>query len=680
MQPARVHWLPWQAPGPWICVAATVVLFLVKLWWLEPVGPVVFFDEFRYKLAAEAMAGNGPYPNGHYPFLYPASLAPALVLGTGYAGIFFSNALMSSLLVPACYLLARTLGMRQAWIAAIAAALLTLHAVFPTQVMSENLFVPAFTFATWVAIRGKAASPGGALAYGLLLGGLFLVKYLALPAIPLLWAFWLLNQRYPPIDAGTVSAGTPSWRRAAMLSAIAALAIVASWLWYAHTQGIPIPRALGAGVSGVANDGAVPMQAGAVGVWAVAYLAVIVLVAGPFLALFGSALVSFAGAPLRLLRDSRMARMLLLVALLTGGYWLLCIQHSASGAANYPVPQRVVARYLMLLTPLYLVAGLALIGHPRFFPGRGVRLAIAAASVAALALATGILFHDLVWDFTDWFATIPLYASDVMWYRMLPLAAVALLLAGSAPFVGSRAPLRLGWMLVLCALLVAALLEVDGRARRTAAVRPIHARVLLPFVERAIAQHGRVLVVSGVPEAPRDLQMALGFWGVDGDALRVVRPAGLARAGAWRDGPVLVATTDAIVGEPLQRYRFWGRTAHVIDASGEGTVEWSRPGAASLWSDEPGLCPGQAGEPLTLHWDVGDTGVDNVDVYLVNDSTGHESLFARGARTGEATTGDWIRPLATFRMRPTGGDRLLDQLIVGVSADCPATAAPGGNR
>ena len=182
------------------CVLLVLACTLAKFAWLDPVGPLIFFDELLYRQGAEALAGLRTYPSGHYPFLYPLLLAPGEALHAGYRGIFVANVLAGSALIPACWLLARTVGMRWGWPCALAAALLPLQWLFPTQVLSENLFVPLFAWTVWYAIRAARPGVSASMVYGVALASLFLVKYLALPAIPVIWAAWLF---------GLVARGTP---------------------------------------------------------------------------------------------------------------------------------------------------------------------------------------------------------------------------------------------------------------------------------------------------------------------------------------------------------------------------------------------------------------------------------------------------------------------------------------
>ena len=60
----------------------------------------------------------------------------------------------------------------------------------------------------------------------------------------------------------------------------------------------------------------------------------------------------------------------------TIGYFLLGIQHSWGANYNYPIPQYVLGRYLMHLTPLYFIAAIValytLSKHISFFKGSSI--------------------------------------------------------------------------------------------------------------------------------------------------------------------------------------------------------------------------------------------------------------------------------------------------------------------
>jgi hypothetical protein len=535
------------------CAVLVIASLVAKFWLLHPVGPIIFFDELLYMEGARAVAGALSYPSGQYPFLYPMAIAPALLGGWGYHGIFVINVLASSSLIVFAWALARTVGCRPAWPAALLCALLPLHWVFPTQVLSENLFVPMFLAAAWISVRGTTLRLAGAFGFGVLLASLFLTKYLALPALPVLWAFWV---------ASSVSGRRGRLPWIALAGSLAGVVVaLASWLLFAAHSDIGLAEAFGSKVSGVkAGDLITPTS---VALWAVAYLCVLALISAPFLPRFIEETLGLARGHWRRMLDQPLSRLLVLALLLCGGYWLVCIQHSAGALHNYPVPQRIVARYLMHLTPLLMVLGYALVlkGRSASTP-RALSIVLALACIVALWLARSVLYDDLVWDLPDWFAGIPLYSADILAWRdswMLPAVGALLLLSALMP---AGRMLAVIWTLVLACVLAVAGWNVKARAEKPAMTRPLHARALLPVLDSLAKDGNRVTVVTEVKsEPPNVMRQSLAFWGWREPSVLVAGP----RMRASPDRQVIYITMDPppTSAQVLSTYRV-GRRNGVI--------------------------------------------------------------------------------------------------------------------
>lgn len=651
------------------CAAIALGLLVLKFTTLHPVGPFLFFDELLYREGAEALAVFGNYPSGQYPFLYPLLMAPAYATGTGYEGMFAINVVASTLLVPACWLLARAIGLRPAWPAALLAAAMPLHFLYPTQILSENLFVPLFVLATWYTIRAKPAGPVAAFAFGLLLASLFLVKYLALPAVPLLWAFWLMGR-----VAGRVQADDRTIRSGAAWSAAAILLATGAWLAYARTHGIATAEAFGANVSGL-NAGDLITPA-AVVTWATAYLACLVLVAGAFLPRLAESLVAYLHAPVRDFREHPQARLVLLTLLLAGGYWLVCVQHSAGGVGNYPVPQRVVVRYMMHLAPLFMTLGLAFTLRP-FRPVTWPWVATAtAAGVALLWISHGILYGDMVWDFPDWFATIPLYSTDILAYQDTETLRTLLIVAAASAIAYLHRTLAIAWVASVLLLVAFATMSVHERNTRHVGERPLHPRVLAPFVARALEAGREVVVVSEVRGVKPDfLRQGLVFWGLERRSFGVARDA----AEATRSTPgalVLSVGSDVDGRDVLFTYRANGGTYHVLLGMPR-SVPAAPPDTAgrfagSITLSPASICSNARGMVVTVAWRVADAGAQPVSVNI-RDARGREKPFSKGPASGQRDTGPWVRPGMHFVLRAADGS-LVDEVAMD-SRRCPPASA-----
>lgn len=642
-------------------VAASVAL---KFALLEPVGPVIFFDEMLYGLASRAMAGEIPYPSGHYPFVYPLFLAPSVLAGAGYDGLFLSNVLASSTLPVACWLLARTVGARLGFPAAACAALLPFNFTFPTQVMAENLFVPAFAFAAWYAVRGRCGGRVASFAYGALLSALFLTKYLALPAAPVLVAIWLIG-----LHAG--GAGRKALASAAAWSGAGWLALTATWLAYAQGQGITVREAFGGNVSGI-NEG-VTLTATSLFMWTCAYLAAFALACGPFLARLLEQAGMASVAPLRYLRQGAYARLVVLTLVLAAGYVLICVQHSAGGAMNHPVPQRVVVRYFMHLVPLVVVIGVCGVVQRTGRHGRWW-LAGAAAAVAGVALwhAWQLLYGNGYWEFPHWFAAIPLYATDILAMRDEWQLEVGIFLAVVSLLV-ARIPL-VRWLFLVAVLLwyYEGTTEVSKLARKETAVTPLHARAVAPLVLRDIGAGHKVLILHEIPRLGIvDLKQGLVFWGAD--VGRIVVAEGSSDAGlpqgvtsAYRITPRERPDLEVVATYPLGN-----RTGHVYREDIERLARQKELPAlqqAPATAEAMAPCALAAGNnAATLEWDFTSGRIGGVSIYIVG-ASGTERLFAQGGAAGTTETGKWVAPTMAFRFRDVASGKLLKEVATDYAA------------
>lgn len=645
-----------------IALASLAAKFVV----LDPVGPLIFFDELLYKLGADALAAHGTYPSGHYPFLYPLLLAPAVASGTGYEGIFFINALATSTLVPACWLLARACGARWAWPCAVIAAVLPIQFTFPTQVFAENLFVPLFTFCVWYAVRAKPVGWLSAFAYGLMLAGIYLTKYLALPAVPVLWVAWLFGLS----RNGVARAGLP---RLALSSAAGVAVLVGAWVLYAGANGIGVQAAFGGDVyEGHADRSAITFDS--LLLWTGAYLAVAVLLVGPFLYRLFEAVVELARNPVQRLGESAFYRLVLLCLLFLGGYLLVCVMHSAQLAMNYPDPQRVVVRYFMQLVPAVFVLGVvqALAGNGigRLRPMAGVAAAVCLA--ALVVAAHGVLYKDFVWDFPDWFAAIPLYSTDILGYRqgvgfwLLPVVVLLGPLAATGA-IGRWLVVSLGITLV-----VFSTAYVNRVSEVFTTSRPVHARELLPYVTDSLRKGDAVRIVSEIPRLPeQEISQALQFWGVDGS-----RIAGGAREQTAQAGTEAVyrLRIRPLEGErPLHQYAYgqggYRSTGYIYRDQAPGAPETAAmPDARVAFTASPSQLCAAARAAVDLSWSVPADVASRVQIF-VRATDGSERLFSSSAGAGTQRTGDWVFGGTEFRLRDADTGRVLSVLKVG-SDDC----------
>lgn len=657
--PHALRWL--DVAGLLLVVALSVYL---KLRLLTPVGPFVFFDELLYGLGARALAGDGVYPSGHYPFLYPLFLAPQFLCGGGYEGIFVSNVLATSTLPVAGWLLARSCGARLGTPVALCLALLPIHFSLPTQVLSENLFVPMFAFAAWYAVRGRFDGIAASVGYGAFLAGLFLTKYLALPAVPLLAAFWLFGMQ----QAGT---GRRHLRQAAGAALTGTVLLLAVWVAYARHSGIGFGAAFGAGLSEYRDSSRI--TADSLAFWTTIYVATLLLACGPSLAKLVEQSALFLRAPARYLGEGPYARLAVLTMLLGGGYVLVCVHHSASMAMNYPLPQRVVARYFMHIVPLVVVVGVCGIAHGLGRRG-GPVLAVVASVLCGLGLWAGwqVLYQDAIWSLPAWFASIPLIAADIMAYKPGNVVAASIMV-GVLSLLMARIPI-VRWLfpLAIAAILVEGGSYVGYRSHGETAHRPVHARMLAPYVLADMHEGKRVLVVSGAPRmSAADMRQALLFWGADDALLEVV---GEDRGTGFPPGIDSAYRITARRHPGLEVVKsYWLGTRQL-------TIYREDPGQVLAFDEQPDLPsalasvrmvpPCRGADVAELEWDFNPDHPGAVAIIAV-DGNGREHVFAQQHSAGTELSGPWVRADTRFRFRSVASDRLLSEVAPDRSACTP---------
>jgi hypothetical protein len=217
---------------------------------------------------------------------------------------------------------------------------------------------------------------------------------------------------------------------------------------------------------------------------------------------------------------------LLLLLVLTAGYWLLATQHSFGATYNYPEPVYLIGRYLMFLTPLYVVAGvvaLERLSEPHFGAGRLLAAAAIAGTLLAVTGAQAILYGELAWKFPPWLADLPFNAPGAFAYNVPAVSYVALscmAALGGISWMLSFGKTRSHLASVLAAYAV--LLAWQGTIFAAAAERSkqrvtgLHARHVAPFLAAdASLADGSLAIYYDIADLPPEVFMhALRFWGV----------------------------------------------------------------------------------------------------------------------------------------------------------------------
>lgn len=159
---------------------------LVRLVWMalcpnEPLSDqVVYHDGARQILNGTGFAYASGEPIGFWPVGYSAALAAVYALfGVKLGAAYAFNLLAGLAMVWVTYALAHELYDRRAAIlAAWAIALYPSFIVYPTVIASENLYIPLWICAVWLAVRAQRSARDGlvAAACGLVSGLATLVR------------------------------------------------------------------------------------------------------------------------------------------------------------------------------------------------------------------------------------------------------------------------------------------------------------------------------------------------------------------------------------------------------------------------------------------------------------------------------------------------------------------------
>lgn len=552
---------------------------VILLLWLKLVvfhstnGPTCFGDEWIYKRNAEHLFAGTPLPDAHYPPLYPLVLAPAFLLQSWYDAMIRINGLVSTLLAVPVWLLARELlDRRVSAVAVLLSLMIPFHLIYPGFILSENLFMPLFVLAVLLAFMGADAGRSRAAFFGFALAAAHLTRHLMLPAVFILSALWIA---VPYVTAST-RADFPSIRKLWPNVAILVLcygALYSCWTVYMHLLGIPVQEAAGFGISGIKAPHTDP---GGVALWLTAYGSYLVLAAAPFLVPILASARACPSGWFRGLPMSREAVLAWVTVLLSGCYWLLAANHSFSAWYNQASPQYLIGRYLMFLTPLYIVLGLVAIqriADDGTALKRGRTGAATLLALAVIAAARWVLHGRGVWELPPWFASIVFNSPDAFAYKH-PLMLVAALL-GSAALgriltAGSPGSRRF-LMVAACSVLLVwhAALYTCAASLMPVNLAGLHPRNIAPALSREVSPEGTApdlyYDVEGLDE--RTMRLALRFWGTEYDQEKLHAHSGDPCSASPRapffvlsrhEYPITPALTYEVGGRPFRLYRIDG--------------------------------------------------------------------------------------------------------------------------
>lgn len=425
----------------------TFILFLIKCYLVlrYSTGPSILNDEYIYKFNAESLFLLQKYANSHYPPTYPLALSPALFFNRWYEAMLFINAFLSSLIIPATWILSNKAGCSKPGIPTLLSALIPFHFVYPHFLLSENLFIPLFTLSVALAINSNRASYIESLLFGAILALTHMTKYIFLPALLLLYATWALGILLAEKDN---SLKYKIFKIA--LPLVSYLLFFGAWLLYGAHSGFNFQELLGLGISTAGRlitNSAKTVQnlttisaSSSLSMWLTAYACLVTLTWFPCWALIIVRAFQGVRTSTRKAALNPRYRLAFVTALLISGYCLISAVHSLGAKYNYPTPSKIMGRYLTQFAPLILVlTGITLEGLAN--PNRSLRHRNYALAVV-ITLATGacawwIFIGDGIWDFPSFFYKNPINLADMQIVGELSFYST-LILSLLAPYVLSR--------------------------------------------------------------------------------------------------------------------------------------------------------------------------------------------------------------------------------------------------
>jgi len=222
---------------------------------------------------------------------------------------------------------------------------------------------------------------------GLLLGLLFLTRYIALALIPAFLLIWWLK----PFESEKLPF-LFSKRKALhfMLIFIPLILIIGGWINTGLAEGLRVKDMLGFFIAESPNPD--QLSFGRLLLWIVFYISFTVLVAAPSITLL---FASFSQFNFKNWQDHS-NRWLISVALILFVLLMACIRHSWRINYNYPVPIKLQGRYLLYLGPLFLITIFSFVqkSYKSLDPKKLIILSVAMISFSYAILFLGIFFID----------------------------------------------------------------------------------------------------------------------------------------------------------------------------------------------------------------------------------------------------------------------------------------------
>ena len=353
---------------PLLGIYAVFVILKVVFVTAKSYGPVGSGDDMTYFEMADAFYHGifSPRDSNYYqyPLLYPLSLVATLTFKSWTFGAIklLNNLFSTSIIFPAYFISRRFLDARKSLITALLSCLIPFHLVFPSRIVSENLYFPLFLwtmFITFVIPENKKFRLLWDLLNGIMIAILYLTRYITLAVIP----FFILAWWIKPFD-GEKSLFNPGLKKLFhfFLLAAAMLATFSPWPIMGIKTGVPLNLMLGFGIA--AKTTAAQLTISKLLIWVVLYACYFILVAAPVLHLL---IASLWQIDLKNWR-SGFNRWVIQVLAIMAGFFAAVTRHSWRAYYNREIPSAIMGRYLIIFSVLFFT--ISLVTLVKFEPSR----------------------------------------------------------------------------------------------------------------------------------------------------------------------------------------------------------------------------------------------------------------------------------------------------------------------
>ncbi len=418
-----------------LCVIYVLSVLMKLLIISSTQAPSCYLDEFIYKenalfLWGHWVGGVSASYDLQYPPLYSLLISMSFFFSNHYLAMKVINALVISATVFPTYLLGRRyMGCDASLLLAIVIGFLPHQWIYPSFVLSENLFLPLFIGCIYYATRPLGNTKGKVfidiLITGVLAGLLFLTRYQGIIVIAALFPYYLGKLYYFEKEQAIKLLGN-KWRWCTILLFVfSAISIILVWVLpdaMVRTQLISKVLVLAGVTHTTSTVSRVDKITGASFFqWTVWYVAYVILAITPLLyqAILHASTI-FSSVKNRLYQG-----IFPLTFVICGGFGFAAVRHSYRVAYNQPIPQYVIGRYLSYIIVLLIILSCILISTREVRPSRRNKVYCAIIGIFALGFSYFSLFGSLggAKQIPAWFIFL-FNGADILAYHRVPLAVV----------------------------------------------------------------------------------------------------------------------------------------------------------------------------------------------------------------------------------------------------------------